>query len=159
HRPRNVLEVLLAHIVERDFDFSLCVFLHPAGNADSARVRKRLQTCHYIHAITPEITVFNDKFAKVDAYAEFDPLILRRVRIVFGHASLNLDGAAYRVDDARNIPSPITLTIRPRCSFIFGSMTVPQSAFHCERVPSSSASTSRLYPAISAARMAVSRRS
>src|SRR5215468_4937307 len=38
-------------------------------------------------------------------------------------------------------------------------MTVPQSAFHCERVPSSSTSTSRLYPAISAARMAVSRRS
>src|SRR5262245_13193088 len=61
--------------------------------------------------------------------------------------------------NSANIPSPITLTIRPRCSFIFGSMTVPQSAFHCERVPSSSASTSRLYPAISAARMALSRRS
>src|SRR5262249_35397713 len=61
--------------------------------------------------------------------------------------------------NSANIPSPITLTIRPRCSFTFGSMTVPQSAFHCERVPSSSASTSRLYPAISAARMAVSRRS
>src|SRR6516162_1403641 len=61
--------------------------------------------------------------------------------------------------NSANIPSPITLTIRPRCSFIFGSMTVPQSAFHCERVPSSSTSTSRLYPAISAARMAVSRRS
>src|SRR5215510_7619027 len=83
--------------------FPCVVFLHPAGNADSARVRKRLQTCHYIHAITPEITAFNDKFAKVDAYAEFDPLILRRVRIVFGHAALNLDGAAYRVDDARKL--------------------------------------------------------
>src|SRR5262249_15700272 len=89
--------------LERDFQFSLGVFLHPAGNADSARVRKRLQTCRYIHAIAPEITVFNDKFAKVDAYAEFDPLIPRRVRIAFGHAALNLDGAAYRVDDARNL--------------------------------------------------------
>ena len=58
---------------------------------------------HYIHAITPEITVFNDKFAKVDTYAEFDPLILRRVRIVFGHAALNLDRAAYCVDDARKL--------------------------------------------------------
>src|SRR5262249_34817614 len=103
HRPRNVLEVLLAHIVERDFEFSLCVFLHPAGNADSARVRKRLQTCHYIHAITPEITVLNDKFAKVDAYAEFDPLILRRVRIVFGHAALYLYGAEYRVAYPRKL--------------------------------------------------------
>src|SRR6516165_1886475 len=52
---------------------------------------------------SPQKSVFNDKFAKVDAYAEFDPLILRRLRIVFGHAALNLDGAAYRVDDARKL--------------------------------------------------------
>src|SRR5262245_19659365 len=79
------------------------MFLRFCSPINSNAIRKRLQTCRYIHAIAPEIAVFNDKFAKVDAYAEFDPLILRRVRIAFGHAALNLDGAAYRVDDARKL--------------------------------------------------------
>src|SRR5437660_4373937 len=55
-------------------------------------------------------------------------------------------------------PSPVVLTIRPRCSRIFGSTSSPRYAFSRWRVPSSSAPIRREYPATSAARIAARRR-
>src|SRR5258707_1101724 len=49
--------------------------------------------------------------------------------------------------------------MRPRCLAIVGSTSVFLKAFSCASVPSSSAPIKRLYPATSAARIAVSRRS
>src|ERR1700704_3716824 len=76
------------HWLREDF-WKVQTILHPAGNTDSARLRKRLQTCRYVNAITPKITAFNDEFAEVDAYPELETLVLRHVRIAFGHAALN----------------------------------------------------------------------
>jgi len=49
-------------------------------------------------------------------------------------------------------PSPVFLTIRPRCSAIFGSTSSRRCAFSVSCVPSSSTLISREYPAKSAAR-------
>jgi hypothetical protein len=57
------------------------------------------------------------------------------------------------------MPSPVVLTMRPRCSLILGSISSRRCALSRARVPSSSAPISRLYPAVSAARMAASLRS
>src|SRR5262249_54432100 len=57
------------------------------------------------------------------------------------------------------MPSPVVFTMRPRCSLILGSTRSRRWAFNWASVPSSSAPMSRLYPATSAARIAVSRRS
>jgi len=95
---------VFAQILECDIEFSLRVFLDPPGNPDSARLRKRLQTCRYVNAITPETIgtdSLNDEFAKVDAYSELETLVLGHLRIAFGHAALNLDGAAYPINDTR----------------------------------------------------------
>src|SRR5215831_1539144 len=58
--------------------------------------------------------------------------------------------------NSTRIPSPTTLMILPRCSLIVGSIRLLQCAFHWARDPSSSAPTSRLYPATSAAKMVTS---
>src|SRR5207237_5053241 len=55
-------------------------------------------------------------------------------------------------------PSPVVLTMRPRCSAIFGSRSSRHSALRRSSVPSSSAPISREYPATSAARIAARRR-
>src|SRR5215831_11710541 len=56
-------------------------------------------------------------------------------------------------------PSPVVLTMRPRCPAIFGSKSSRRSALSCSSVTSSSAPISREYPATSAARIAASLRS
>ena len=55
-------------------------------------------------------------------------------------------------------PSPVVLTMRPRCSLTLGSPSSRRIAFSAASVPSSSAPISREYPATSAARMAARRR-
>jgi len=57
-----------------------------------------------------------------------------------------------------NRPSPVVLTMRPRCSLTLGSLSSRLSAFNAASVPSSSAPISLEYPATSAARIAASRR-
>ena len=56
-------------------------------------------------------------------------------------------------------PSPVVLTMRPLCSAIFRSIRSRRNVLRRARVPASSRSIRRLYPATSAARMAASRRS
>ena len=55
-------------------------------------------------------------------------------------------------------PSPVFFTIRPLCCLIFGSTSSPRWALSRSCVPSSSAPIKREYPATSAARIAVRRR-
>jgi hypothetical protein len=61
--------------------------------------------------------------------------------------------------NSANIPSPVFLTTRPRCWAILGSTRERRWSWSWVCVPSSSRPVNRLYPATSAARMAVSRRS
>ena len=57
--------------------------------------------------------------ANVEADAEFDPFVRRYTGIALGHATLNVDGAAHGIDhtltNSTSTPSPVVLTIRPRC--------------------------------------------
>ena len=53
----------------------------------------------------------------MDADAEFDASILWHTAVALDEAGLHLDGAAHRIDHARNStiePSPARLTMRPR---------------------------------------------
>src|SRR5258708_6633690 len=45
-------------------------------------------------------SVFDDNITDMNADAKFDPLDLRHIDILFGHAALNFDGAAYGIYDA-----------------------------------------------------------
>src|ERR1019366_85612 len=67
--------------------------------------------------------------------------------------------ASTALANSTSAPSPVVLTIRPRCSAILGSTSSRLYALSAARVPSSSTPMRRLYPATSAARMAASRRS
>src|ERR1700712_247420 len=64
--------------------------------------------------------------------------------------------ASTELANSASIPSPVVLTIRPRCSAILGSIKFARCFFSWATVPSSSSPINRLYPATSAARMAAS---
>src|SRR5215469_10612581 len=67
--------------------------------------------------------------------------------------------ASTTLGNSPSIPSPVFLTLRPRCSLIFGSTSSRKCALSCACVPSSSTPINREYPATSAARTAASLRS
>jgi hypothetical protein len=67
--------------------------------------------------------------------------------------------ASTALENSTSMPSPVVLTIRPRCLAMVGSRRVFLTAFSRAKVPSSSAPMRRLYPATSAASTAASRRS
>jgi hypothetical protein len=104
----------------------------------------------------------DDDVAEIDADAELDAALFRDAAIAQRQLALQLDRAAHRIDDARELDQEAVaggLDDAPRCSAIFGSDTSRRNAVKAACVPSSSSPISREYPATSAARIAASRRS
>ena len=73
------------------------------GNANTTRFCDPFETHCNIDAITKDIVVFDDNITDVNADAKFDPLDLRYIDILLGHAALNFDGAAYGIYDAAEL--------------------------------------------------------
>jgi len=69
-------------------------------DADTARLCNPLETHCNIDPVTKDIVLVDNDITDVNADAELDPLVLRRVDILFGHAALNFVGTSYRVDHA-----------------------------------------------------------
>ena len=61
---------------------------------------ERFQPRRHIDAIAVDIILVADDVADVDADAKFDATIGSYIGIAFGHAALNVDRVAHRVDDA-----------------------------------------------------------
>src|ERR1041385_7003221 len=99
YRPRNVLDLLFPHILEREIELVAHLIAHDAADAYSARRGQRFKACRDIDAITVNIRVVDDDVADVQADAKFDAPLLRDGDVAFGHEALDVDGTAYRIDD------------------------------------------------------------
>src|SRR5262249_15151014 len=71
---------------------------HPA-DADPARLRQGLETGRDVDAVAVNVLVVDDDVAEVQPDAKFDAAFCRYLGITLGHSALDLDCAAYRVDD------------------------------------------------------------
>src|SRR5215468_1360595 len=159
HRACDVLEFLFASVFKGNLQLTLHLFLHPARNADPTGLGQCFQACGYVDTVAPEVITMYDQLAKIYAHAELDPLFEVHFGIALMHAALISTAqltASMTLPNSTRIPSPTTLTILPRCFLIVGSIRLLQCAFHWASDPSSSAPTSRLYPATSAAKMVTS---
>jgi hypothetical protein len=103
HRFSNVFEGLLSHIITGNLDLAPDLPIGIIGHADPARFGDALKARSNINPITKDIVVFNDNITDVNADAKFNPLDLRYIDIVFGHAALNFDRAAYGIYDAAEL--------------------------------------------------------
>ena len=101
NRPRDILELLLAQILEGDVEPALHVLLHAARHADPARLGQCLQPGRHVNSVAPHVAAVDDDVAEVDADPKLDALLRRRVGVALDHAALDFDGAADRVHDAR----------------------------------------------------------
>ena len=96
---RDVLDGLLAEILEAEAQLVAYLIVDIARNQDAARVGECFQPRGHIDAIAVDIILIADDVADVDADTKFDATISRYIGIAFGHAALDVDRIAHRVDD------------------------------------------------------------
>src|SRR6516162_2448162 len=102
-RPCNVLQVLTAEFAARDIDLAFNEVQHMARNADAAAGGDALEPGGDVDTVAEYVAIIFDHVADVDAHPQFDALVGADLCITHSHAALNLDGAFYRIDHAREL--------------------------------------------------------
>src|SRR6516165_9714500 len=101
HRPRDILDLLLADVIEGVREPVADMVADGARDADPARLRERLHPDSDIYAVAEDVVLFYDHVAKIDADAEPDPALFGYVRLTVDHPALDLDSATHGVDHTR----------------------------------------------------------
>jgi len=100
HRPGDVLDLLLAHVLEREGELVAYLVAHHAADADAAGLRQGFESSGDVDAVAEDVAPIDDDVAKIDPDAELDARCGRHLGIAFGQLALNADRAAHGVDDA-----------------------------------------------------------
>src|SRR6516162_2938855 len=97
-RAGDVLQILLAHIVDGDLDLTADLLISGGRKADAAGLGDGFQARGDVDAVAEDVVAVGQHVADIDADAELDPPL---GRLVGGccHATLHSDGATHRVDD------------------------------------------------------------
>src|SRR5262249_10099503 len=101
HRPRNVLDILLSHILERIGELVPDLISDGARDTNTARLRQRLQPRGYIDAVAIDVSVVDDDSAEIDPDPKDNAPVFGDPGIAVDHRTLQLDRAADGIDDAR----------------------------------------------------------
>ena len=117
HRPRDVLELALAQILEAELELAShlvvdtrCDTQMPPGSASA------FEPCRDVDAVAVDVVALDDDVADVDADAELDPLVLRyrRCRSAMPRwISTAQRTASTALANSTSNPSPVVLTMRP----------------------------------------------
>jgi hypothetical protein len=131
------------------------------ADADPTGLSKGLQSRGDVDAIAENVVPLGDHIAQVDPGAELDPFFRRGSRVPLGHLSLHLDRAPDGVHNARELGQEAVSGVLYDPAPVLGYLRINQLVkVRLEPLvrPSSSAPIRREYPATSAARIAVRRR-
>ena len=103
HWPVDVLQRLLACILEGEVEPVADIVAHRAGHGDAARPGDALDARRDVDAVAIDVVVLEDDVAEMDADAEFDAPVLRHVDIALAHPALDLGGTGDGVHHAREL--------------------------------------------------------
>ena len=103
----------------------------PPGSARAFEPRRD------VDPIAKDVVVLDDDIAEIDADAQFDAIVRRRsahcARPSRCCTAIAQRNASTTLANSTSNPSPVVLTMRPRCSAIFGSISSRRSALSVER--------------------------
>ena len=100
HRPGDVLDLLFAHVLERDGELvAYLVSYHPA-DADAARFSQGLKARCDVDTVAEDVVVVDDDVAEIDADPEIDAPFGVHASIACSHFALHFDRATNRIDHA-----------------------------------------------------------
>jgi hypothetical protein len=100
HRPGDVLERLLAHVLEAEVELAGDLVVDRRRDEDAAGLGDALQPRGDVDAVAQQVVALDDDFAQVDADAEVHPLRLGQRFVARLQRVLDLDRAAYALDHA-----------------------------------------------------------
>ena len=100
HRTGDVLDLLLAAILERVGQLVANLIADDTRYADAGRIGERLEPRRDIDAVAEDVVILGDDVAEVDADAEFEPPLGGDIAVARGHLALHPNGATHRIDDA-----------------------------------------------------------
>src|SRR5262249_2266618 len=103
HRPRDILELLLAGILEIHIELIADLLIRRFRNADAAGFRDALQSGRNIHTIPEQVLTFDHHVADIDPHPELDPLVGGDISIPAVHPALDIHGTAHRLHDGREL--------------------------------------------------------
>src|SRR5262249_28296492 len=101
YRPCNVLDALLAHVIERVGQLVPDLISHHSRDANSTGLSECLQTCRDIHPVAEDVVFLDDHVTEIDPDAEPDAPLLAHLRLAVDHPALDLHSAAHRIHDTR----------------------------------------------------------
>src|SRR4029450_2390694 len=103
HRPRDVLDGVLALELVPERKLALDLIVGRAGEADPAAVGEALQARRDVHAVAIESLTLDDDVAEIDADAEPHPARVRQPGVARLDLPLDVDGALDGVDEPRQL--------------------------------------------------------
>ena len=100
HRPGDVLDLLLAQILEDKGQPVAHVVVDRIGDEHPAGIGQGFDPRGDVDAVAIEVVALDDHVAEIDADAQFDAAVRRDTGVPLGHRLLHRDRAAHRIDDA-----------------------------------------------------------
>src|SRR5215831_16536629 len=99
-RPGDILDGLLPHVLEPEAELVAYLIMHDARHHDPAGIRQRLEPRGHVDAVAKNVVAIDDDVTDIYTDAEPDATLGRHVGVTLGHATLDVDAAANRIDDA-----------------------------------------------------------
>jgi hypothetical protein len=130
-RSRDVLDLLLAQIVEAKIELVADLVAHDATDTDSARLGESFEPRRHVDPVAIDIVILDDDVAKIDADAELHAPLGGRISVAQGHLALHLDRAAHRVDDAEEFDEQPIAGGFDDAAAVFLDLGVAQLAPNC----------------------------
>ena len=103
HRPIDVLERPLAHILEAEIEPIADIVPDPSGDDDPARSRDAFEPRRHVDAVTIDVAGLDDHVADIDADAKLDAAVPGHAGVALAHAALDRRRARDRIHDAREL--------------------------------------------------------
>ena len=103
HRLGDVLDGLLALIEELQFELVADLIAHHRRAGDAAGPSQAFEPRRHVDAVAIEVVAIDDDVAEIDADAELDVPVFRHPGIALGHAALDFDRAARRIEHAAEL--------------------------------------------------------
>src|SRR6516225_4207463 len=103
HRPGDVLDLLLPHVLEGDCELVAHLISYNSADADAARFSQGLETRRDVDTVAKDVVLVDHDVAEIDADAEIDAPISLHASVARGDLALNLDRATNRINHARKL--------------------------------------------------------
>jgi hypothetical protein len=99
--PCNILDLLIAHILESEIELVAHLVAHDPADANAAGIRQGFEAGGDIDTVAVDVVLVDNDVAEIDPDAEPDAAVLGHAGFAIYHCPLQLGGTADRVHDAR----------------------------------------------------------